>query len=217
MAVLDPLKIVIENYPEGESETFAVGNNPEDPTAGKREVPFGRELYIERADFMEDPPKKFFRLAPGREVRLRGACFITCNDVVKNDDGEIVELRCSFDPESRGGSTPDGRRVKATLHWVACAQAVELEIRLYDRLLLIEDASALSIETVDDQLNPDSLQTITGYAEPSVALTQVGETLQFERVGYFCADEKDHRSESPVFNRTATLRDTWAKMAKVPK
>ncbi|MDE0839173.1 MAG: glutamine--tRNA ligase/YqeY domain fusion protein [Kiritimatiellae bacterium] len=217
MAVLDPLKVVIENYPEGEVETFSVGNNPEDPTAGKREVPFGRELYIERADFMEDPPKKFFRLAPGREVRLRGACFITCNEVVKNDDGDIVELRCSFDPESRGGSAPDGRRVKATLHWVACAQAVELEIRLYDRLLLIEDASSLSIETVDEHLNPDSLKTITGYAEPSVALTQAGETLQFERVGYFCADEKDHRSEAPVFNRTATLRDTWAKMAKVPK
>ena len=213
MAVLDPLKVVIENYPEGESETFEAVNNPEDETCGVRHVTFSRELYIERADFMEDPPKKFFRLAPGREVRLRYACFVTCTDVIKNDEGQVVELRCSYDPESRGGSTPDKRRVKGTIHWVSCAHAVEAEVRLYDRLLLSEDGSQVNAENINEHLNPDSLKLSRMCVEPALAQAGPGEVYQFERVGYFCTDQEDHRPDRPVFNRTVTLRDTWAKKA----
>jgi len=212
MAVLDPLKVVITNYPEGEADEIDAVNNPEDESAGTRKVPFGRELWIERADFMEDPPGKFFRLAPGREVRLRYAYFITCDEVVKDDDGEVVELRCSYDPETRGGDAPDGRRPKATLHWVSAEHAVTAEVRLYEPLFKRSDPGAEG-DLLDD-LSPDS-ETILAecYLEPAAALTPVGETVQFERLGYFCADP-DSAPGRPVFDRTVTLKDTWAKLQK---
>jgi glutaminyl-tRNA synthetase len=215
MGVIDPLKVVIENYPEGEEETFEANNNPEDPSAGTRQVPFSRELYIERGDFMEDPPKKFYRLAPGREVRLRSACYITCNDVVKDDAGNIVELRCSFDPESRGGSTPDGRKVRATMHWVSAKHAVEVEVRLFDRLFSNENP----YEEKDGKdflanLNPNSLEVRSPcFVEPSVAGSGPGTVFQFERLGYFCVD-RDSTDEKLVFNRTISLRDSWARSQK---
>ncbi|MEP7309616.1 MAG: glutamine--tRNA ligase/YqeY domain fusion protein [Acidobacteriota bacterium] len=214
MTVLRPLKVVITNFPDGRIEHVDVINNPEDPTAGTRPVPFTRELFIEREDFMEDPPKKFFRLSPGREVRLRCAYFITCQEVVKDNQGEVVELRCTYDPATRGGDSPDGRRVKATLHWVPAAQAIGVEVRLYDRLFSVEDPErAADGKTFLDNLNPHSLDVLHDCrAEPSLAGAAVGERFQFERLGYFCVDP-DSRPGAPVFNRTVSLRDTWARIA----
>jgi glutaminyl-tRNA synthetase len=215
MAVLKPLKVVITNYPEGESEELEAINNPEDPGAGTRMVPFGRELFIERDDFMEDPPKKFFRLAPGREVRLRYAYFITCNEVIKDEKGEVVELRCSYDPATKGGDSPDGRKVKATLHWVSAADALTAEVRLYDHLFEVENPGAAS-DFVDD-LNPGSLEILTGCKlEPSLAEYGHGEQVQFERLGYFAQDTTS-KEGAMVFNRIVTLRDTWARIRKQQK
>lgn len=211
MAVLDPVKVVIENYPEGVTEELEVPNSPEDPDAGTRKVPFSRELWIERDDFMEDPPKKFFRLAPGREVRLRSAYFVTCTDVIKDAEGRVVELRCTYDPESRGGSAPDGRKVKATLHWVSAAQAVSAEVRLYDHLFADPFPGSDGRDLFDD-LNPDSEVILQdAKLEPALADTPAGETVQFERLGYFCPDP-DSTPTAPVFNRTLTLKDAWAKL-----
>ena len=216
MAVLRPLKIVLTNYPEGQVETLAVVNNPEDAAAGTRDVEFSRELYIERDDFMEDPPKKFFRLAPGREVRLRNAYLITCQEAVKNAAGELVELRCTYDPATRGGDAPDGRKVKATLHWVSAAHAVDAEVRLYDRLFTAENpesAAEKSGQTLLDLLNPSSLEILRGCKlEPMLAAAPAGTRYQFERLGYFAADP-DTRTDAPVYNRTVSLKDTWAKVA----
>jgi glutaminyl-tRNA synthetase len=210
MAVLDPLKVVITNYPEDRVEELDAVNNPEDPSAGTRTVPFSRELWIERDDFMEDPPRKFFRLSPGREVRLRYAYFITCDEVVKDEAGEIIELRCSYDPETRGGDAPDGRRPKATLHWVSAAHAVPAEVRLYEALFTRPDPGAEGDLLAD--LNPDSETVLTDcWLEPAAAATPVGETVQFERLGYFCADP-DSTPGHPVFDRTVTLKDSWAKL-----
>jgi len=210
MGVLRPLKVVIENYPEDASEDLEAINNPEDSAAGTRMVPFGRELYIERADFMEDPPKKFFRLAPGREVRLRYAYFITCREVIKNDAGGVVELRCTYDPETRGGDSPDGRKVKGTLHWVSAAHAVAAEVRLYDHLFSRPDPGGDG-DFLDD-LNPDSLEIIDdAQLEPSIATFGSGERFQLERLGYFCVDS-DSAPGKAILNRTVTLRDTWAKV-----
>ncbi|HEX9500963.1 MAG TPA: glutamine--tRNA ligase/YqeY domain fusion protein [Thermoanaerobaculia bacterium] len=212
MGVLDPLRVVIENYPEGEVESFETANNPEDVNAGTRSVPFSRVIYIEREDFMEDPPKKFFRLAPGREVRLRSAYFITCTGVTKDRDGNIVELRATYDPATRGGDAPDGRRPKATLHWVSAKHAIECEVRLYDRLFRSENPEESGDFLAD--LNPESLKIVAhARLEPSVrgAIPMTG--YQFERLGYFCVDA-DSSADRLVFNRTATLKDTWAKIAK---
>ena len=212
LAVLRPLKVVIENYPEDQVDHLDAVNNPEDPDAGARQVPFSRELYIERDDFMEDPPKKFFRLAPGREVRLRYGYFITCTDVVKDEAGEVVELRCTYDPETRGGQSPDGRKVKGTIHWVSASHAVEAEVRLYEHLFTSERP-----DEEDDflsTLNPDSLEVVANAkVEPSLADARPGERFQFERLGYFAVDP-DSGPGSPVFNRTVSLRDTWAKVNK---
>jgi glutaminyl-tRNA synthetase len=209
-AVLDPIKLVIENYPEGQVEEMEVANNPEDPSAGTRKVAFSRELWVEREDFMEEPPAKFFRLAPGREVRLRSAYFVTCREVVKDADGEIVELRCTYDPATRGGDSPDGRRPKATLHWVSAAHSIPAEVRLYDHLFTRPDPGADGDLLAD--LNPDSEKVLLGcMLEPTLAELPVGETVQFERLGYFCPDH-DSMPGHPVFNRTLTLKDTWAKL-----
>ncbi len=211
MAVLNPLKVVITNYTEGKSETLSAVNNPEDETAGRREVPFSNELYIERDDFMEDPPKKFFRLGPGREVRLRYAYFITCNDVIKDDDGTITELHCTYDPETKGGNSPDGRKVKATLHWVSAHHAVDAEVRLYDRLFKVPSPDGE--ENFIDAINPDSLRLMNGCKlEPALADATVGDPVQFERLGYFCKDSDTN--EFPIFNRTVPLRNAWAKIEK---
>ena len=210
MAVLDPLKVVITNYPPEDVEELDAVNNPEDTSAGTRKVPFGRELWIERDDFMEDPPRKFFRLAPGREVRLRYAYFITCDEVVKDEAGEIVELRCSYDPATRGGDAPDGRRPKATLHWVSARHAVPAEVRLYEALFLRPDPGAQG-DLLDD-LNPASEAILPNcWLEPAAAETPVGETIQFERLGYFCLDP-DTRPGRLVYDRTVTLKDTWARL-----
>ena len=211
MTVLRPLRVVIENYPEGESEEVDVVNNPEDPSAGTRKVPFSRVLYIEADDFREDPPKKFFRLAPGREVRLRCAYFITCTRVVKDAaSGEVIELICRYDPSTRGGDAPDGRKVKATLHWVSAAHAVEAEVRLYDRLFTAEQPGAGGDYRLD--LNPNSLEVIgDAKVEPSAAAAPSGTRFQFERIGYFAVDP-DSTPGRPVFNRTVTLKDSWAKI-----
>jgi glutaminyl-tRNA synthetase len=210
-AVLDPIKIVIENFPEGLVEQMDALNNPEDESAGTRSVPFTRELWIERDDFMEEPPKKFFRLAPGREVRLRAAYFVTCTDVVKDADGNLVELRCTYDPATRGGSAPDGRRPKGTLHWVSAAHAVPAQVRLYDHLF-VDAYPGADGRDLFESLNPDSETVLTGcFVEPSLAGLPVGETVQFERLGYFCLD-RDSASDALVFNRTLTLKDTWAKL-----
>ena len=212
MAVLRPLKVVVENYAEGESELLEAVNNPEDPAAGTRQVPFGRELFIERDDFMEEPPKKFFRLAPGREVRLRYAYFITCREVVKDDAGEPVELRCTYDPATRGGDAPDGRKVKGTLHWVSAAHAVPAEVRLYEPLFTRPVPGAEG--DVLDDLNPDALQVLEDVQlEPALLEAVLGTPVQFERQGYFCLDH-DSTAERPVFNRTVGLRDSWAKIQK---
>jgi glutaminyl-tRNA synthetase len=211
MGVLRPLRVVIDNYPEGQSEDFAIINNPEDRAAGSRRVPFSRELYIERDDFMENPPKKFFRLAPGREVRLRGAYFITCTGVDKNEAGDVIGLRCSYDPSTRGGDAPDGRKVKATLHWVSAAHALDAEVRLYDRLFKTETPG--SDGDYRDDLNPASLEVLSGCKiEPSVAGVPPGGRYQFERLGYFCVDP-DSTASRLVFNRTVSLKDSWARIA----
>ena len=212
MAVLNPLRVVIENYPEGETEELDAVNNPEDPDAGTRKVPFSRVLYIEREDFMEDPPKKFFRLAPGREVRLRYAYFITCTDVVKDaETGEITELRCRYDPATRGGDAPDGRKVKATLHWVSAEHALEAEVRLYEHLFSKEFPEEGDWK---DNLNPDSIKVLSSCrVEPSLSGVAPGSRYQFERKGYFCVDP-DTTDLRPVFNRTVSLRDAWAKIQK---
>ena len=210
-AVLDPLRVVIENYPEGRTEEMQVPNNPEDPEAGTRSVTFSRELWIERDDFMEEPPKKFFRLAPGREVRLRSAYFVTCNEVVKDADGNVVELRCTYDPETLGGDSPDGRRPKATLHWLSAAHSVPAEVRLYDHLFANPFPGTDGQDLFAD-FNPAS-EVIRSDCriEPSLAGLPAGETVQFERLGYFCPD-RDSTPDAPVFNRTMTLKDTWAKL-----
>ena len=215
MGVIDPLKVVIDNYPEDKEEVFQAQVNPEDPSAGTRSVPFSRVVYIERDDFMEDPPGKFRRLAPGREVRLRAACYITCTDVIRDENGEIVELRCTFDPESRGGSTPDGRKVRGTIHWVSAAHAVEAEVRLYDRLFNAENPmEAAEGGDIGETLNPNSLEVRRScFVESTVRGAEPGAQFQFERLGYFCVDP-DSTSEELVFNRTITLRDTWARMQK---
>ena len=210
MAVLRPLKLVIENYAEGETETLEAVNNPEDESAGAREVPFSRELYVERDDFMEEPPKKFYRLSPGREVRLRYAYFITCREAIKDAQGEVIELRCTYDPASRGGKSPDGRKVKATLHWVSAAHAVPAEVRLYDVLFTDPDPDLGA--DLSASLNPDSLSVLDGcQMEPALSETRPGEPVQFERLGYFCRDP-DSTPGRPVFNRTLALRDTWARL-----
>ncbi len=211
MAVLHPLKLVIENWPEGKTETLEAINNPEDVTAGTRPITFGRELYIEREDFMENPPKKFFRLSPGREVRLRYGYFVKCREAVKNPAGEVVELRCTYDPATRGGNAPpDGRKVQATLHWVAAADAVPAEVRLYNHLFTRPDPGADGDIMAD--LNPDSMEVLKGcLVEPLLASAVAGEPVQFERQGYFCADPVS-TPEQPVFNRTVGLRDTWARV-----
>jgi glutaminyl-tRNA synthetase len=209
MAVLRPLKVVIENHPEGRFEELDAVNHPDDPAAGTRKVRFGRELYVERDDFMENPPKKFFRLSPGKEVRLRYAYFITCREVVKNAAGEVVELRCTYDPATRGGNAPDGRKVQATLHWVGAADAVPAEVRLYNQLFARPDPNAADFA---GDLNPDSLEVLTdARVEPALAATRPGEVVQFERQGYFCIDH-DSTVDKLVFNRTVGLRDTWAKV-----
>jgi glutaminyl-tRNA synthetase len=215
MAVLDPLRVVITNYDEDRVEEMDVVNNPEDPSAGTRKVPFCRELYIEREDFMEEPPKKFFRLAPGREVRLRYGYFITCQEVVKDSTGRVVELRCTHDPASRGGESPDGRKVKATLHWVSARHAVPAEVRLYETLFLPADPDNVPEgKSWLDGLNPGSLRVIeNALLEPSLAEYPAGSRVQFERLGYFCAD-RDGTAQRPVFNRTVTLKDAWARAAK---
>lgn len=207
MAVLNPLKVVIENFPEGETEYFDAINNPEDASAGTRPIAFTREIYIEREDFMEEAPKRFHRLAPGREVRLRYACLLNCLRAVKNDAGEVVELRCTWDPESRGGTSPDGRKVKGTIHWVSAPHAATAEVRLYDRLFSVENPGADKNGDFKQHLNPDSLRVCTAQIEPALAEASPGDRYQFERVGYFCADTKD----PGVFNRTVPLRDSWAK------
>ena len=217
MAVLDPLKVVIKNYPEGESEELEAINNPEYESAGKRMVPFSRELYIEREDFREDPPKKFFRLAPGREVRLRYAYFLKCEEVVKDSSGEIIELHCIYDPETKGGSAPDGRKVRGTIHWVSAQHAVSLEIRLYDRLFCSSKPGSESGDFKAD-INPNSLETLKDCKlEPNLNDARAGEHFQFERVGYFYVDPLDSREGSPIFNRTVTLRDKWTKIEKSEK
>ena len=219
MGVLRPLRVLLLNYPEGQVEQLEAVNNPEDISMGTRSVPFSRVLYIERDDFRADPPRKFFRLAPGREVRLRYAYFIRCESVVKNaETGEVEELHCSFDPTTRGGSAPDGRKVKATLHWVSAAHAVDAEVRLYERLFLAEDPGALAAEDLDSSLNPESLQILRGCKlEPGLAQAAPGSRFQFERQGYFCVDSADSSKQRPVFNRTVALRDTWARIESARK
>ena len=214
MGVLDPVRLVIENYPEGQVDEFDMPFHPEDESLGSRIVPFSKVLYIERDDFMEEPPKKFFRLAPGREVRLRYAYYVTCTGVEKDADGRITEIRCTYDPETKGGWSKDGRKVKGTLHWVSEAHAVPAEVRLYDKLFSVENPSAVKDRDFKELLNPESLTTVQALLEPCLAQQEPGWLCQFERLGYFCADAKDHAPGKPVFNRTATLRDTWAKIAQ---
>ncbi len=217
MAVLNPLKVVITNYPEDQEDELDAINNPEDPKAGTRKVPFSKEIYIERDDFMEDPPKKFFRLAPGKEVRLRYAYFIKCEEVIKDGKtGEITELRCTYDPQTRGGDAPDGRRVKGTIHWVSAKHALQAEVRLYDHLFCERDPNDLEEgEDFKKNLSQGSLKVLDNcFLEPSLKNAEQGERYQFERLGYFCLDSKDSRPGNLVFNRAVTLRDTWKKIAQ---
>ncbi|MFP4448769.1 MAG: glutamine--tRNA ligase/YqeY domain fusion protein [Bacteroidales bacterium] len=217
MTVLEPIKVVITNYPDDQEEVLDAVNNPEDESMGSRKVPFSKEIYIERDDFMEDPPNKFFRLAPGKEVRLRYAYFITCEGVVKDEFGDITEIRCTYDPHSKGGKSPDGRKVKGTLHWVSAKHAVPVEVRQYDRLFMSENPSKVKEEGKDfkSNINPDSLNVLeNAMAEPFVKDARPEDKFQFERKGYFCVDRYWKRGEKLVFNRTVTLRDTWAKIAK---
>ncbi|MFW5487731.1 MAG: glutamine--tRNA ligase/YqeY domain fusion protein [Desulfovibrio sp.] len=215
MGVVNPVKVVITNYPEDQTEEFTFPYSPEDDSMGSRQVPFSREFYIEREDFMENPPKKFFRLGIGREVRLRYAYYVTCTDVVKDDNGEIMEIHCTYDPETRGGWSKDGRKVKGTLHWVSAKHALDVEVRLYDHLFATDKPEAVE-EGGDffDNLNPESLKVITAKVEPSLADAEPGMRVQFERIGYFCVDSKDSLPGKPIFNRTATLKDSWAKLQK---
>ena len=216
MVVLNPLKVIIDNYPEDVTEELEAENNPENPEAGKRKIPFSKTIYVEREDFREEAPRKWFRLAPGKEVRLKHAYYITCNEIIKNDQGEVVELHCSYDPNSRGGWTQDGRKVKGTLHWVSAQHAIPVEVRLYEHLFSKEDPE--DVEEGQDftaNLNPNSLKIIkNALAEPDLKNAKPGDRFQFLRQGYFCADLKDHSAEHPVFNRTVTLRDSWAKIEK---
>ena len=213
MAVLQPLKIVIENYPEEQTEELAAVNNPENPEAGTRNVPFSRELFIEQNDFMEDPPRKFFRLAPGREIRLRYAYFITCAQVIKDENGHVIEIRCTYDPETKGGSAPDGRKVKGTIHWVSAKHCLDAEVRLYDRLFSVPNPGRDGDFKKD--INTDSLQVLTHCkVEPSLKNTDPSVTVQFERKGYFCVDFVDSSPEHLIFNRTVPLRDSWKKIEK---
>jgi glutaminyl-tRNA synthetase len=216
MGVLRPIRVVIVNYPEDQVEQINAINNPEDAAMGTRKVPFSRVLYIERDDFLENPPKKFYRLAPGREVRLRYAYFIRYESVIRNPEtGEVEELRCTYDPDTRGGFASDGRKVKATLHWVSAAHSVDAEVRLYDRLFAINDPASVPVEDLDSILNPASIEIIHGCKlEPSLADVTSGSRLQLERQGYFCVDSVDSSVEHLVFNRTVTLRDTWARIQK---
>jgi glutaminyl-tRNA synthetase len=217
MAVVHPLKVVIENYPEDQVEELTAENNPEDPDAGSRKVPFSRTLYIEKDDFMEDPPKKFFRLGPGREVRLKHAYIIKCEEMIKDEKtGEVIELRCTYDPETKSGSSQEGRKVKGTLHWVSAAHAQRAEVRLYNHLFLKENpADEKESPDLESSLNPDSVEIVqNGFIEPFLQNAVAGERFQFLRLGYFCVDNKDSSPGTPVFNRTVTLRDTWAKIAK---
>ena len=211
MAVLKPLKVIITNYPDGQSETLSAVNNPENELDGKRNIPFSREIFIEKDDFMEDPPKKFFRLSPGREVRLRYAYFITCEEVVKDSEGNITELHCKYDPNTKGGNSPDGRKVKATLHWVSASDSIDAEIRKYDRLF--KTAEPDKNDNFMDEINPNSLEILSNCKlEPSLRDAKVGEAIQFERLGYFCKDPDS--KENLIFNRTVPLRDSWAKIDK---
>jgi glutaminyl-tRNA synthetase len=210
MAVMKPLKVVLTNYPEGEAESMTAMNHPNDPDLGTREVPFGREIFIERDDFMEDAPRKFFRLKPGGEVRLRFAYIIQCNEVIKDDAGEVVELQCTYDTDTKSGSASSDRKVKGTIHWVSAAHAVPAEVRLYDRLFTVPDPG--SDADVHEHLNPDSLDTVEARLEPALASEEGA--VQFERLGYFCPDVVDHTPDKPVFNRIVTLRDSWAKLEK---
>ncbi|MBT7616914.1 MAG: glutamine--tRNA ligase, partial [Calditrichaeota bacterium] len=220
MAVLNPLKVIIDNYPDDLVEEMDAINNPEDESAGTRKVPFSKELFIEHSDFMEDPPKKFFRLGPGREVRLRYGYFITCNEFVKDEkSGEITELHCTYDPASRGGNSPDGRKVKATLHWVSASHAVKAEVRLFSHLFMSENPEAVE-DGVDwkTNINPESLEVLSeAMLEPCLKDEKPGYKCQFERQGYFCLDEFDSSPDHLVFNRTTTLRDTWARIQKQAK
>jgi len=219
MGVLRPLKVVIDNYPEGQVEEMEAVNNPEDASAGTRKVPFSKVIYIEQDDFREDPPKQYFRLSPGREVRLRYAYLVTCTGVVKNDQGEVVEIHCTYDPATRGGNTPDGRKVKSTIHWVSAAHAVDAEVRLYDLLFTVANPGGETEEGMEwtDYLNPKSLEVVRGAKlEPSLAEAPVGSRYQFERLGYFCVDE-DAKPGELVFNRTVQLRDAWTKIEKAQK
>ncbi|BCO08925.1 glutamine--tRNA ligase [Desulfolithobacter dissulfuricans] len=215
LGVLRPLKVVITNYPEEQVEYFEAQNHPKNPEMGTRPLPFCREIYIEATDFMEDPPKKFFRLGPGREVRLRYAYFITCQEVIKDEEGNVVELRCTYDPETRGGSAPDGRKVKGTIHWVSARHGIPAEIRLYDRLFTVEHPDMDKKKDFKEFLNPHSLDILTdAIVEPGLARATLDDRFQFERQGYFCLDSKDSRPDHLVFNRIVTLRDTWQKMNK---
>jgi len=217
MAVLNPLKVVITNYPEGQVEELDAVNNPEDLSMGMRKVPFSKTLYIERDDFMESPPKKFFRLSPGNEVRLRYGYFIRCQEVIKNADGEVTELRCTYDPETRGGNSPDGRKVQGTIHWVSTDRAITAEVRLFDRLFLKENPEDVEEgKDFTDSLNLNSLEIVRAFVEPFLKNANPGDKFQFERLGYFCVDP-DSNSELKVFNRTVTLKDSWAKMAAAKK
>ncbi len=218
MAVLEPLRVVIENYPEGQTEEVEAINNPEDESMGKRKLPFSRVIYVERNDFREEAPKKWFRLAPGKEVRLKYAYYITCKEVIRNEAGEVVELRCTYDPESRGGWTTDGRKVRGTLHWVSAEHAIDAEVRLYDRLFTVPEPDADKDRPFTDFLNPHSLDVLYSCKlEPSLADAEPGARFQFERQGYFCVDTRDSRPGKPVFNRTVPLRDSWAKIEKALK
>ncbi len=218
LAVLRPLKVVITNYPEDEEEELTALNHPQDPAMGTRTLPFCRELYVEETDFMEDAPRKFFRLSVGREVRLRYAYLITCQEVIKDENGNVVELRCTYDPKTRGGTAPDGRKVKGTIHWVSARHAIRAEVRLYDRLFTVEHPDMDKDRDFKEFINPDSLQILEGCAlEPSLCDAQQEQRFQFERQGYFCLDSKDSTPEHPVFNRIVTLRDSWAKLTKKKK
>jgi len=212
LAITRPLKLVIDNYPDDVVEEMEAINNPEDPNAGMRKVPFSKVLYIEQDDFRETPPPKYYRLYPGNEVRLRYAYFFKCTQVVKNDAGEVVEVHGTYDPSTRGGDSPDGRKVKSTIHWVSASRAHEAEFRMYDRLFMREDPEE-GEEGFLACLNPDSLHVLNGYVEPLLAQTKPGDRFQFERLGYFCTDQ-DSTDEKPVFNLTVSLKDTWAKIEK---
>jgi glutaminyl-tRNA synthetase len=220
MGVLKPLKVVITNYPDDKEEELDAINNPEDPNMGTRKIPFSKVLYIEQDDFMEDPPKKFYRLGPGREIRLRYAYFIKCEEVIKDKHtGEIIELRCTYDPETKGGSAPDGRKVKATIHWVSAKHTLETEVHLYDHLFDTPNPTSTDDnKNFKDHLNPGSLEILRSCRlEPSLKEAKPGEKYQFERLGYFCVDTIDSAHGHPVFNRTVSLRDTWAKIQKAQK